>query len=438
MSARRVVITGVGAITPLGLSSNQMWQGLLEGRCGLGPIRAFDASAFDCRIAGEAPEYNIRDFVPKSHRKATKLMSRDIELAVIASQEAVENSGFITKAHEGKTPTLNPTRTAINYGAELIACDLTEMAQSVKHCITDGKFDIHKWGQVGMPTLTPLWLLKYLPNMLPCHVAIIHDIQGPSNTITCGDAAGYLAFCEAVEMIQRDSADAALAGAGGTKVNPIGIVRQYLMGRANCASNDNPAAACRPFDAAANGTVFSEAAATLVLEELASANARGAKPLAEPVGWGSSQSLNTDYVHLEPNGQSMQIAIETALQQAGVAADKIDLVIPCGSGIACDDAAEATGIQNALGKAAASVPVWPIKSMLGHAGAAAGAIDLVAATLAIVHRQCGAAINFQKAAAGCKLNILQKPLRQKFNFVLCCGYSFGGQSAAVVLKAIED
>lgn len=435
---RRVVITGVGAITPLGLTSKQMWDGLMEGKCGLGPILAFDASAFECSIAGEVPEYSIRDFVPKSHRKATKLMSRDIELAVIASHEAVQNSGFITKAHEGQTPTLNPTRTAINYGAELIACDLTEMAQSVKHCVTDGKFDIHKWGEAGLPTLTPLWLLKYLPNMLPCHVAIIHDIQGPSNTITCGDAAGYLAFSEAAEMIQRNNADTAVAGGGGTKVNPIGIVRQSLMKRANCTSNDKPAEACRPFDAKAAGTIFCEAAGTLILEEMQSAKARGAKPLAEAVGWGSSHSLNTDYVHLESNGNAMQIAIETALHQAGITPEQIDLIIPCGSGIACDDLAEAAGIQNALGTAASSIPVWPIKSMLGHAGAAAGAIDLVAAAMAIQQGKCGKAVNFQSPLAGCKLNILQQPLEKKFNYVLCCGYSFGGQCAAVLLKAIED
>lgn len=435
---RRVVITGVGAITPLGLNSKQMWDGLLEGRCGLGPIRAFDASAFDCKIAGEVPDYNIRDHVPKSHRKATKLMSRDIELAVIASNEAVQNSGFITKANDGQTPTLNPTRTAINYGAELIACDLTEMAQSVKLCVTDGKFDIHKWGTVGMPTLTPLWLLKYLPNMLPCHVAIIHDIQGPSNTITCGDAAGYLAFSEAADVIQRGHADAALAGGGGTKINPIGMVRQYLMKRTNCSSNQNPAEACRPFDIKAAGTIFCEAAGSIILEDLQTAKARGAKPLAEAAGWGSSHSLNTDYFHLEPDGKSIQIAIEMALAQAGIKPEQLDLVIPCGSGIAADDAAEAAGIQNALGAAAATIPVWPIKSMLGHAGAAAGAIDLVAATMAIQQGKCGKAVNFQSPMTGCKLNILRQPLEKKFKYVLCCGYSFGGQCAAVLLKAIED
>jgi 3-oxoacyl-[acyl-carrier-protein] synthase II len=311
------------------------------------------------------------------------------------------------------------------------------MAQSVKLCVTDGKFDIHKWGNTGMQTLTPLWLLKYLPNMLPCHVAIIHDIQGPSNTITCGDAASYLAISEAAEVIQRNNADAALAGGGGTKINPIGVVRQYLMKRTNCTSNDKPAEACRPFDANAAGTIFAEAAGTIVLEEMQAANARGAKPLAELVGWGSSHSLNADYVHLEPEGNAIQIAIEMALRQAGISADKIDLIIPCGSGIAEDDAAEAAGIQRALGAAATTVPVWPIKSMLGHAGAGAGTLDIIAATLAIHHGKCGKAINFQSALAGCKLNILRQPLEKKFKHVLCCGYSYGGQSAAVLLKAIE-
>jgi 3-oxoacyl-(acyl-carrier-protein) synthase len=156
------------------------------------------------------------------------------------------------------------------------------------------------------------------------------------------------------------------------------------------------------------------------------------------VGWGSSHSLNADYVHLEPNGKAVQIAIEMALQQAGISPDKVDLIIPCGSGIACDDAAEAAGIQNALGSAATTIPVWPIKSMLGHAGSAAGTLDIIAATLAIQNGKCGKAMNFQSAAPGCKLNVLRQPLEKKFKTVLCCGYSFGGQSAAVLLKAIED
>ncbi|HML75235.1 MAG TPA: beta-ketoacyl-[acyl-carrier-protein] synthase family protein [Anaerohalosphaeraceae bacterium] len=435
---RRVVITGVGAVSPLGLTSDQMWQGLLEGRCGLGPIRNFDASAFDCNIAGEVPPFNIRDYVPKSHRKATKLMSRDIELAVAASHEAVKNSGLISKADEGKTPTLIPQRTAINYGAGLIACDLAEMAQSVRLCVTDGKFDIRKWGSEGMKTLTPLWLLKYLPNMLPCHVAIIHDIQGPSNTITCGDASSYLAVSEAAEMIIRGDVETALAGGGETRINPIGIARQYLMKRANCSSNDNPAAACRPFDANAAGTIFSEAAGTLVLEDMQTARNRGASMLAELVGWGASHSLNPDYTHLEPDGKAITYAIDMAMQQAGITPDKLDLIIPCGTGIPSDDKAEAIGIQNAIGASADVVPVWPTKSLLGHSGAAAGTLDMIVAALAIHTGKTGKAVNFDSPTKDCKLNLLRQPLNKPLNYVLCCGYSFGGQCAAVILKAIKD
>jgi 3-oxoacyl-[acyl-carrier-protein] synthase II len=438
MQPRRVVITAVGAVSPLGLTSENLWQALMEGRCCFKPIRSFDAGSFDCKIAGEIPEYNLRDCVPKSHRKATKLMSRDIELAVIASREAVANSGFITKASEGQTPTLVPQRTAINFGAGLISCDLVEMAQSVCHSITDGKFDIHKWGNVGMQTLTPLWLLKFLPNMLPCHVAIIHDIQGPSNTITCGDTASYLAVTEATEMIQRSDVDAALAGGGDAKINPLGILRPSLMGRVNCTSNDNPAAACRPFDTRAAGTIFSEAAGVLILEELNTAKQRGAKPIAEIVGTGSSHSLNADYFHPEPDGKAIQFAIESALQQAGIGPEKLDLIIPCGSGIAADDRAEACGIQNALGSAISTIPVWPIKSMLGHCAAAAGAMELIAAAKAIETGTIGKAINFESPAEGCRLQIVRQPLQKKFRYVLCCGYSFGGQTAAILLKAIED
>jgi 3-oxoacyl-[acyl-carrier-protein] synthase II len=289
-----------------------------------------------------------------------------------------------------------------------------------------------------MQSLTPLWLLKFLPNMLPCHVAIIHDIQGPSNTITCGEAGAYLAVSEAAEIIQRNDADAALAGGGDSRTNPLGILRQTLMKRINCSSNENPSAACRPFDQKASGTILSEAAGVLVLEEMQSARSRGAKLLAEIAGWGSSHNLNPNFLHLTPDGKSVRLAIEMAMEQAGITPDKIDLIIPCGSGIAADDLAEAAGIQSALGKAVDSIPVWPIKSMLGHSVAAAGALDLIAAVKAIETQTIGKAINFDTPLDGCFLQLAKQPVQKKFRYVLCCGYSFGGQTAAILLKAIED
>ncbi|MCI0499833.1 MAG: beta-ketoacyl-[acyl-carrier-protein] synthase family protein [Planctomycetales bacterium] len=438
MSKRRVVVTGVGAASPLGLTSSDLWSGLLEGRSGSQTIRVFDPAAFPCRLAGEVPAYNIRDYVPKSYRKATKLMSRDIELSVIAADEAVKNSGLVTKASEAATVTVAPERFAISFGAGLISCDLDEIAPCVAMSVTDGKFDIRKWGKDGLQALTPLWLLKYLPNMLPCHVGIIHDIQGPSNTITCGETAGHIAVAEAAEMVARGDADAALAGGCEAKVNPIVMLRQCLLKRSAQNANDRPEQACRPFDAAAAGSVFGEAGGVLVLEELKFAQSRKAVIAAELAGTASSNTLNPEFTHLEADGKGLQIAIHKALQDANVRPDQIDLIIPTGTGIPADDKAEAAALEAVFGPALSSIHAWPIKSMVTHTGAAAGAIDLIAAVLAIRHGVIGPAKNFDRPADGCRLKIAAQMTKKDIRFALCCGYSFGGQTAAVVLKKYEE
>jgi len=438
MSTRRVVVTGVGVVSPLGLTCEDFWAGLCEGRSGIDTIRAFDPVKFPCQIAGEVPEYGIRNYVPKSHRKATKLMSRDIELSIIAADEAIKNSGLVTKASGSEEVTVAPERSAISFGAGLISCDLVELAPSVALSITDNQFDIHKWGKDGLEALTPLWLLKYLPNMLPCHVGIIHDIQGPSNTITCGEAAGYIAIAEAVEMIARGDAEVALGGGCEAKVNPIVMMRQCLLKRSNADANETPAKACRPFDADAAGSVFGEGAGVLVLEELGFATSRKAPVLAEIVGHASSNSLNTQYEHLEPDGKGIQIAIEKALQEAGICPEQIDLIIPAGTGIPADDRAEAAALDAVFGDALENIAAWPIKSMVSHTGAAAGSIDLAAAVLAMEKGTIGPAVNYDAPAEGCRLNIVTEKIEKEINYALCCGYSFGGQTAAIVLKKYKE
>lgn len=430
-------ITGLGAITPLGLSYKDLWSGLCEGRCGIGRISAFDPSGFTCQIAGQVPEFNIRDYVPKSMRKTTKLMSRDIELAVVAANEAFKDAGLNTKAFDEQNVTINPERTAIILGAGLISCDLVELAPAVAKSITDGKFDIKKWGLQGIEQLTPLWLLKYLPNMLACHIGIIHDIQGPSNSITCAEAAGQLAIGEALQIIARSDADVALAGGGEAKVNPIVHLRQCLLKRATAEYNDNPKEACRPFDADTKGSVFGEAAACVILENPESAKKRGAKIYAQIAGFGQSCSINSEYESLEPDGRGVQYAIESALDNARIKPDQLDLIIPHGTGVPSDDIAEAKGIANALGTAVDKIPVFPTKSMISNTGAAAGAVDIVAACCAIKDGIIPAAQNYQQKNKDCKLNIAKEQIKKKINYVLCCGYTYGGQTAALVLKNNE-
>jgi len=434
MSSSPVVITGLGAISPLGLTVGDMWDGLCAGRCGISKITAFDPVGFSCKIAGQVPEYKIQQYVPKFYRKATKLMSRDIELSVIAAGEALADSGFVTKAIDPEKVNINPERAAINLGAGLISCDLVELAPAVAASITDGKFDIRKWGKDGLEMVTPLWLLKYLPNMLACHIGIIHDIRGPSNSITCAEASAHLAIGEASHIIARGDSDIALAGGAEAKVNPIVMIRQCLLKRTTSENNDDPALACRPFDADAKGSVFGEAAGVVVLESLENAKSRGAKIYAEIAGSGSSNNINPAYEHLEPYGRGIRIAIEKALADAHIQPDDLDLIIPHGTGIAADDLAEATAIQAALGDAAAKVPVWPTKSMLSNTGAAAGALDVIAAVCAMKQGKIPAAQNCDQKADGCNLNIVNQSHQKEIRYVLCCSYTYGGQTAAVVLK----
>jgi 3-oxoacyl-[acyl-carrier-protein] synthase II len=415
-----------------------MWEGLCSGKCGIRRIKSFDPAKFSCRLAGEVEEYRIQQYVPKSFRKATKLMSRDIELAVIAADEAVRDSALVTRAIDEQKINVNPQRMAINIGAGLISCDPCELAPAVAHSVAEGRFDIRRWGKEGIELVTPLWLLKYLPNMLACHIGIIHDIQGPSNTITCAEVSGHIAIAEAAEVIARGNGDIALAGGAEAKINPVLIMRQCLLKRTTSRHNDDPEQACRPFDADASGSVFGDGAGIVVLENLDNATKRGARIYAELVGTGQSACINPSYEHIEPDGKGLTIAIEKAIAQANISPQDIDLIIPHGTGIPQDDLAEARGIEAVLGKATSKVPVWPTKSMLSNTGAACGGLDVVAAVCAMRDGLIPAAKNCTKKAAGCNLNIITAEQKAEIRYALCCGYTHGGQTAAVILKKLEN
>src|SRR5438874_6346198 len=285
---RRVVITGIGVVSPIGIGTKAFWENLLAGKVGVRRIGQFDPSGFPCQIAGEVPEYKIGDFVPKSYRKATKVMARDIELAVIAADDAMKDAGLKSKAYS-ETPEIDGNRFGCNIGAGLINAELDELTSAMHIAREANKLDLKKWGRDGMSQLTPLWLLKYLPNMLACHVTIIHGLMGPSNTITCADASSHLAIGEAFRTIQRGKADLAICGGAESKLNPMGMMRQTLLGRLSETSNDAPEQAVRPFDERAAGSVIGEGGGLFILEEFERAKNRGAKVYAELVGFAASQ-----------------------------------------------------------------------------------------------------------------------------------------------------
>ena len=437
MNIDKPVITGFGAVSCLGLNSRQMWDSLLNGRCGISPITSFDASSFPCKIAGEVKDFSISNYIPKSYRKSIKIMSRDIELAVGAAYEAFVSAGLVTKAINPEKVNINPTRVGMNVGAGMMCCDLEELALSAAASKIDDHFDYKKWGKDGLELIPPLWLLKYLPNMPACHISIIHYTQGPSNSITCAEVSSQLAISEACLTLNRGVCDIILAGGTDVRVNPMGIIRHWLLKRTTTEFADEPDKACRPFDSQAGGSVFGNAAGIVVVENPQSAAKRDAKVYAEVAGTGQSSNINPAYQNLEPDGRGITIAIQKALAEAGITPNQLDLIIPHGTGIAADDLAESRGIETALGKAVQNVPVWPTKSMLANNGAAAGALDCIAACMAMAEGVIPAAKNCDKKAEGCNLNISMKSQKKNIKYALICGYTFGGQTAAIILRSVN-
>jgi 3-oxoacyl-[acyl-carrier-protein] synthase II len=430
---RRVVITGIGIISPIGIGSAAFWANLIEGKVGVRRIERFDPSGFPSQIAGEVPPYKIGDYVPKSYRKATKLMARDIELAVVAADDAFKDAGLKSKAYTD-TPDFDGKRFGCNIGAGLISVDLDELTAALTTARDGNILDLKKWGRDGLPELTPLWLLKYLPNMLACHVTIIHELKGPSNTITCADASSHLAIGEAFRTIQRGDSDMAICGGAETKVQPMGLMRQTLLGRLTEVCNDNPITAVRPFDVDATGTAVGEGGGLLILEEFEHAQKRGAKIYAELVGFGASQDTYK-VTQPAPDGINYGRAISKALADANIPPAAVDLIVPCGLGILSHDRAELNGLTTVFGGGLSRIPMSPIKSRIGNMAAGSG-VDAAAAVLALHHKQVPAAVNSEKIIGGMELNVAKQSRDAKIDVAVSSVYSLGGQNAALVFRRV--
>ncbi|HYO07820.1 MAG TPA: beta-ketoacyl synthase N-terminal-like domain-containing protein [Tepidisphaeraceae bacterium] len=430
---RRVVVTGIGVISPIGIGAATFWTNLLGGKSGVRKIQRFDPSGFPCQLGAEIPDYKIGDHVPKSYRKATKVMARDIELAVIAADDAMKDAGLKTKAYTD-APEIRSERFGCNIGAGLINAELDELTGAMHIAREGNKLDLHKWGRDGMQQLTPLWLLKYLPNMLACHVTIIHGLKGPSNTITCADASSHLAIGEAFRTIQRGKADLAICGGAESKVNPMGMVRHGLLRRLNESSNDAPDQAVRPFDADAQGMVHGEGGGLLVLEEFEHAKTRGAKIYAELVGFGASQDTYS-VTEPDPTGHSYGRAIGKALADANLPPNAVDLLVPCGLGIPSHDRAELAGLHAVFGGGLERVPMSPLKAQIGSLAAGNGA-EAAATLLAIRDNKVPPALNTRRPLDGQKLNVSPAAREQKVDVAVSSVYSIGGQNAALVFRRV--
>ncbi len=461
---RNVVITGVGTVSALGVGIDALWDGVCQGRSGLLPIQRFDPSGFECRLAGEVAGFSAKDHVPKHYRKAVKVMCRDIELAIGAARCAVLDAGLTTRATieddagEGTTEQAATTypgaRMGCHIGAGLIAADADELAAALSTSISSDvagvgtarttpppTIDLARWGAGGMEAMTPLWLLKYLPNMLACHVTILHGCLGPSNTITCAEASGLLSIGESRRIIERKSADLCFSGGAESKVNLMGLLRMGFAGRL-AATGDATSGAdlVRPFDPASPGGLLGEGGGILILEAEETARARGAKVYARIAGFGAAHAPPSPFTrdqlargHRDVD-EGLADAITSALHDAGLKPTEIDAAVLLGSGVPAIDHAEAGAIVSVFGPHAANLELVPVGPNLGNCMAGTGALLAAIAAKCVKEQMLPARLNAGTPDA--RLRAGAAPMRQaKLRHVLVATSALGGQSAAMIVAA---
>lgn len=419
----RVVVTGVGVVSPIGIGRESFWENLIAGVSGIDRLSAFTADQLPSKLAAE-----IRDFNPLEHiynRKYLKVMSRDIQLGVSAASMAMRDA-------ELKRGLIDPERLGVEFGAGHIStspADLVDAARSLEK--PDGSGEFPRWAEEGMGQIAPLWLLKQLPNMPACHVAIEHDARGPNNTITSCESSALLALAEAMRAIQRGAADAMIVGACSSYIQPLEIARLNLY--EGLTKQDDPSRACRPFDRDRDGTVVGEGAAAFVLEHYEHAVRRGAPIYCEVLGVGAGcDGLAANRAH----GVGLARAIDSALRQAGVTPNNLGHVNAHGKGTQKDDLAEARAYEQSLGWLAHQIPVTALKSYFGHFDAGAGAVELAGSLLAMRHGLLPMTLNYRNPDPRFDLNIVHgEPMRMTNPIALSVNRTRMGQSAAAVIRA---
>jgi 3-oxoacyl-[acyl-carrier-protein] synthase II len=368
---RRVVITGLGLVTPLGDRPDAVWSFLLEGRGMVRRLEAFRVAGLPNDVGAEIQGFELKKYAlpryTKELRKSRKYMARDIQLAVAAAQLAVDDAGLVDGG-------VDPTRIGIDLGAGLISSELDELAPAIHHASEkDRSFDFQVWGRESIGMIEPIWLLKYLPNMLACHISILMDCQGPSNTITEADASSNLAIAEAARIIGRGRADVMIAGGADSKIHPLSLIRMGLLHNMSGWKGE-PSQACRPFDRRRDGWVAGEGAGILILEELEHAQARGARIYGEVLGGGSGCDA-TPGGGLDPSGIGTEVAITAALDEARLKSSEIGHVNVHGSATRISDLAEARALQRVFGPR--GVPVTAVKGSMGNMVSGSGAVELI-------------------------------------------------------------
>lgn len=432
---RRVVITGMGLISPLGNTKEDLWKRLAEERSGVGPIERLPAEHLPVHCAGEARSFtgSINDFGPlakeqkRNIRKGLKVMCREIQMGVAAAQLAMSDAGLELGEYD-------PDRTGAVYGSDYILTDPDEFTEGVRRCLKTGnEFDFRLWAQEGMPHVTPLWLLKYLPNMPASHIAIYNDLRGPNNSITLREASANLAVAEAYSTIARGHADIMLAGATGTRLHPLRTVHVALQEEL-AQGNGSPETLSRPFDLDRQGMVIGEGAAAVVVEDIETAQKRGAAILAEVVGFGSSAVMDRQGVG--KFSKALENVMRQALHKAGMEPEKLGHVHAHGLSTRRCDCEEAAAVETVFGDRKEPVPVTAAKSYMGNLGAGGGVVELIASVMALGKDQLFPILNYETPDPECPVSAVRSLDTPPGDSFLNVNVTPQGQASSVLVQRL--
>ncbi|QNI72255.1 beta-ketoacyl-(acyl-carrier-protein) synthase II (KASII) [Synechococcus sp. NOUM97013] len=410
---QRVVVTGLGAVTPIGNSVAEYWSGLTSGRNGVASITLFDAEKHACRFAAEVKDFDPTGFLEP---KEAKRWDRFCKFGVVAAKQALADAGLaITEA--------NADRIGVSIGSGVGGL----LTMETQAHVLEGK---------GPGRVSPFTVPMMIPNMATGLAAIALGAKGPSSAVATACAAGSNAIGDAFRLLQMGKADAMVCGGAESAITPLGVAG-FASAKALSFRNDDPATASRPFDKERDGFVIGEGAGVLVLETLEHAEARGATILAEMVGYGTT----CDAHHITsptPGGVGGAAAMRLALEDGGLSADSIDYVNAHGTSTPANDSNETAAIKSALGSRAHQIPVSSTKSMTGHLLGGSGGIEAVACVLALQHHVVPPTINHANPDPECDLDVVPNTARElKLGTVLSNSFGFGGHNVCLAFRRMS-
>jgi 3-oxoacyl-[acyl-carrier-protein] synthase II len=410
MKQRRVVITGLGMITPLGTGNEKSWKGLIEGRSAINKISHFDTEGYPCQIAAEVSDFDIDQFIDT---KDQKKMDRFIHLGLGAATLAMEDSGL-------KVTDQNADRVGVIVGAGVGGLPAIERYEKILL-------------ERGPKRVSPFFIPMTIINLTAGHISIRFGAKGPNSAVATACASGTHAIGDACKLIQNGSADAMICGGSEAVITPLGIAGFTSM-KALSTRNDDPEKASRPFDRDRDGFVMGEGAGILVLEELEHAQNRGARIYAELVGYG----LNSDAYHItspSKNGEGAAKCMEMALKDGGIRPEEIDYINAHGTSTKYGDEIETNAIKKVYGKHAYELCVSSTKSMIGHLLGASGGVEAAICVLSIHNRTVPPTINLDNPDTACDLDYVPHKARAlDINIAMSNSFGFGGTNACVIIR----